>query len=93
MITYLSKVFAILAEAKQQLIPLLILLTFASILETLSIGLIGPFLSLSTKPKTIEESEILSWIYQELHSKSVGEFIFTLGIFITIIFWINIFVI
>ena len=89
MITYLSKVFAILAEAKQQLIPLLILLTFASILETLSIGLIGPFLSLSTKPKTIEDSEILSWIYQELHSKSVGEFIFTLGIFITIVFCIK----
>ena len=89
MVTYLSKVFAILAEAKQQLIPLLILLTFASILETLSIGLIGPFLSLSTKPKTIEDSEILSWIYQELHSKSVGEFIFTLGIFITIVFCIK----
>jgi ATP-binding cassette, subfamily B, bacterial PglK len=71
MVNYLSKVFAILAEAKQKLIPLLILLTFASILETLSIGLIGPFLSLSTKPKAIEESELLRWIYQELHSRSI----------------------
>lgn len=89
MVQYLSKVFAILAEAKQKLIPLLILLTFASILETLSIGLIGPFLSLSTKPKAIEESEILSWVYQALHSKSVGEFIFTLGIFITALFCVK----
>ncbi len=86
MVQYLSKVFAILAEAKQKLVPLLILLTFASILETLSIGLIGPFLSLATKPKAIEESEILSQIYQRLNSGSIGEFIFTLGIFITILF-------
>ena len=89
MINYLSKVFAILAEAKQQLIPLLVLLTLASILEALSIGLIGPFLSLATKPKMIEDSEILRWVYQELHSRSIGEFIFTLGIFIAIIFCIK----
>jgi ABC-type multidrug transport system fused ATPase/permease subunit len=89
MINYLSKVFAILAEAKRRLIPLLLLLTIASVLETVSIGLIGPFLSLATKPKVVEDSELLKWVYRASRARSVGEFIFILGVFITVLFCIK----
>jgi ATP-binding cassette, subfamily B, bacterial PglK len=86
---YLSKVLYILGEGKKSLIFLLLLFTVSSVLETLGVGLIGPFLSLSSNPESIQTNSSVYFVYQKLGMQSSGKFIFLLGLIIVAIFCIK----
>jgi ABC-type multidrug transport system fused ATPase/permease subunit len=86
---YLSKVLYILGEGKKNLLFLLLLFTVSSVLETLGVGLIGPFLNLSSNPESIHKNPSVHFIYQKLGMQSSGKFIFLLGVVIVAIFCIK----
>jgi len=85
-ISYISKVLYILADAKKTIIPLIILFTVASVIETVGVGLIGPFLNLSSHPEAIKNIAFLNWVYTQLDIQSTKKFIFLLGLVIAAIF-------
>ncbi len=87
MSNYLSKFLYVLPTNKKRLIPLLLLFLFTPLLDTLSIGLIGPFTSLATKPESIQQNAWLSQIYNLSAADSVQEFIVGLGLFVAILFY------
>lgn len=82
MFKYLSKVLYILGDGKKDLVGLLFLFTIASLVETLGVGLIGPFLNLSSNPQVIHETPWIQFVYQQLGVESNSKFIFLLGIVI-----------
>jgi ATP-binding cassette, subfamily B, bacterial PglK len=86
---YLSKVLYILGEGKKSLIFLILLFTISSVLETLGVGLIGPFLNLSSNPESIHKNSSVYFVYQKLGMQSSGKFIFLLGLVIVAIFCIK----
>ncbi|MBF2067355.1 MAG: ABC transporter ATP-binding protein [Calothrix sp. C42_A2020_038] len=89
MFNYLSKVLYIIGEAKKSLVFLLIVFTVASLLETLGVGLIGPFLNLSTNPKSIQSVPSLNFLYTQLGMESEKDFILVLGLLIITVFCIK----
>ncbi|MBF2020905.1 MAG: ABC transporter ATP-binding protein/permease [Hydrococcus sp. C42_A2020_068] len=66
MLRSFSRFLYILAGKKKQLVFLVFLFLFVSLLETLGIGLIGPFIALATNLELIEQNSWLSWIYVQL---------------------------
>ena len=87
MSNYLSKFLYVLPTNKKRLIPLLLLFLFTPLLDTLSIGLIGPFTSLATQPESIQQNALLSQIYSLSPADSVQSFIVGLGLFVAILFY------
>jgi ABC-type multidrug transport system fused ATPase/permease subunit len=67
----------------------MLLFLLASLLESLGIGLIGPFISLATAPESIERMSSLSWIYERLGFRSNIQFIIFFGISIICILYIK----
>jgi ATP-binding cassette, subfamily B, bacterial PglK len=86
---YLVKFFYVLPSNKSCLIPLLLLFLFTPLLDTVSIGLIGPFTSLATKPESIHQSSRLSQIYHLSGTDSIQSFILILGLFAAILFYVK----
>jgi ATP-binding cassette, subfamily B, bacterial PglK len=89
MIQYLSKVLYVLTGTKQDLIWLLLLFIFTSVIEAVGIGLIGPFLNLAANPDAIFSYSYLAWIYNGFNLTSSSQFIPILGIGIIILFCIK----
>ncbi|PAX53380.1 ABC transporter ATP-binding protein [Brunnivagina elsteri] len=89
MIKSFSKLLYILGDSKLELLYLLVASIFASVLEALGIGLIGPFLSLSMNPELIKNIALLNWLYQRLGIQSNNQFIAALGIALVILFCIK----
>jgi ABC-type multidrug transport system fused ATPase/permease subunit len=88
MITYLSKFLYILSDKKGLLLLVLLSLT-ASVLETFGIGLIGPFVTLASNPKFIEERPWLNRIYTTFGVQSIQHFVVLLGLIIILIFCVK----
>jgi ATP-binding cassette, subfamily B, bacterial PglK len=86
MIKSFSKLLYILGDSKVELIYLLVASVFASVLEAVGIGLIGPFLSLSMNPDLVKNISLLNWLYQKLGIQSNNQFIAILGIALVILF-------
>ncbi|MEO0685768.1 MAG: ABC transporter transmembrane domain-containing protein, partial [Cyanobacteria bacterium J06649_11] len=86
MINYLSKVLYVLGGEKAQLALLILVLTLSSFLEAIGIGLIGPFIRVASMPELINESSLLSFLYEVVSAKSEYDFIPALGLSIGIIF-------
>lgn len=86
MFNYLSKVLYIIGERKIHLIPLLTLFTFASLLESAGIGLIGSFLNLYSHPESFKTIPLLHVINKELGVEDSNKLILYFSLIIAIIF-------
>jgi ATP-binding cassette, subfamily B, bacterial PglK len=89
MIDYLSKFLYILGNAKKQLPPLVALFVLSSLLEAFGIGLIGPFLWLSSNPDAVKSIPVIEKIYEISGFQSTQQFIPVLGIALVITFFIK----
>jgi ATP-binding cassette, subfamily B, bacterial PglK len=85
----LSKFLYILGDSKLELISLLLTSIFASVLEAIGIGLIGPFLSLAMNPGLVKNIAFLNWVYEKLGIQSNNQFIAVLGIVLIIVFCVK----
>jgi hypothetical protein len=91
MINYLSKVLYILAGSRRKLVPLIFIFTISSVLETLGVGLVGPFLNLASSPESFHKIPLLDWVYRQLGMQSSRQFILMLGLIIIVLFCIKAF--
>ena len=89
MIKYLSKFIYIIGERKSRLVSMLFLFFLTSLLDTVGIGLIGPFLLLINSPNIIHTNPFSEWIYSELNLKTEASFITIFGFAILIVFYIK----
>ncbi|MBA3921722.1 MAG: ABC transporter ATP-binding protein [Nostocaceae cyanobacterium] len=92
MLNYLSKFLYILKDKKKTLLLLILVFLLTSILETLGIGLIGPFIGLSTNPQFIHQNYWLNLIYTQSRFPNERLFISVLGLLIIFIFYIKSFI-
>ncbi|NJO52108.1 MAG: ABC transporter ATP-binding protein, partial [Leptolyngbyaceae cyanobacterium RM2_2_4] len=58
-----------------------------SILETVGIGLIGPFIALASQPTFINENRWLNWVYEFFGFTSVNQFVVAVAVVILVIFY------
>jgi ABC-type multidrug transport system fused ATPase/permease subunit len=89
MVGYLSKVLYILTGSRQQFVWLLFCFTVSSVLETLGIGLIGPFIGLASQPEAVRKVPSFDWLYLRLGLNSPEQFVFLIGIAIVALFFIK----
>lgn len=89
MFRYLHKVLYILSSKKIDLIFLLCAFLVVSVLEAFGIGLIGPFISLASHPKIIQQNYWLKEAYNLSTLESEAQFIAVIGFLIVAIFCIK----
>ncbi|GAP94692.1 ABC transporter ATP-binding protein [Leptolyngbya sp. NIES-2104] len=89
MINYLNKFFYILGDAKKRLLLLVVVFVLSSLLETFGIGLIGPFLWLSSNPDAVRSIPVIEKAYEISGFQSTQQFIPVLGIALAITFIIK----
>lgn len=85
----LAKFLYIYTGTKQSLFLLFLMAILTSILESFGIGLIGPFLNLSSNPDQIREIPFLNWIYIQFDLQSNNQLVLILGLSIVFIFAIK----
>jgi ATP-binding cassette, subfamily B, bacterial PglK len=83
---YLSKVLYVLSGKRQHLIFLLVAFIFASLLEALGIGLIGPFLAVVADPRIVTQYPVWLAISAPLGLTTDSEIIVSLGVLVIGIF-------
>lgn len=86
---YLSRFFYVLGESKRKLPVLAILFLLASLIESLGIGLIGPYIGLATNPERILDTPLLSQIYGLVGFQSEIQFIISFGLLIIAFFYLK----
>jgi len=91
MIRFLSKFLYILKGKEKQLIFLMFLFLFTAFMDTLGIGLIGPFIALANNPSVIQKISWLNSLYNFLSLSSYNQFIVIIGLLILSIFYIKTF--
>lgn len=91
MINFLSKFLYVLHGKKKKLIFMIFLFLFVSLLETLGVAMVGPFISLATDLKSIHENSFLKYIYAIGFFHSEHEFLIALGVFVISVFYIKAF--
>lgn len=84
---YLSKFLYIIGKQKNRLILLVFLFLLTSLLDTVGIGLIGPFIALASTPGSIHKNFWLYWVYAQSGLNSESLFIALFGLAITVIFY------
>ena len=83
---YLSKVLYVLSGRGYQLVMLLVAFVFASLLEALGIGLIGPFLSIVADPNIVDTQPVLRWLTGVLNLKTESQVIISIGLMVMVLF-------
>jgi ATP-binding cassette, subfamily B, bacterial PglK len=91
MIQFLSKFLYVLKGTHKTLVLMVLLFLFVSFLEAVGTGAIGPFMSLATNPKAIEENSWLNWIYSNFYFNSQSQFLLILGFLLIFIFYVKAF--
>jgi ATP-binding cassette, subfamily B, bacterial PglK len=86
---YLSKFLYVLGGRRKALLVLICLAIFTSILETVGIGLVGPFVAIATNPEAIQTNAWIKGIYQALNLSSPLQFVIFLGVIVIAIFYIK----
>lgn len=86
MLNYLSKVIYILGKERGKLVFILLSFIIVSVIEVIGIGLIGPFVSLSTNPEIFEDSSVLQAIYKTIGFPSQQVFVASIGFCIIFVF-------
>ena len=89
---FLSKFFYLTKGKYKAIIYLLFLFLLMAFLELLGIGMIGPFISLATKPSFLKQNYWLHLFYDKLNFNSDHQFLIALGILIITIFYIKSFI-
>lgn len=79
MFQYFRRILYILAGKKVELILIILLILVTSLLETIGIGLVGPFIALATNPKLIYKNSWFNEIYRYLNLTSEVQFVFFVG--------------
>lgn len=79
MFQYFRRVLYILAGKKVELIFIILLILTTSLLETIGIGLVGPFIALATNPKLIYKNAWFNELYRYLNLTSEVQFVFFVG--------------
>lgn len=86
---YISKLLYILENRKKTLVFILIGIVVVSVLETVGIGLVGPFMALVSSEDAIQRNQWLNSIYDLLGLGSKTQFIGVLGLFIVVLFYVK----
>lgn len=73
----------------KQLVGMIFLFIFISGLEVLGTGAIGPFISIATNPKIIQQNSELNFIYEKLNIGSEQQFLILLGFILIIAFYLK----
>jgi ATP-binding cassette, subfamily B, bacterial PglK len=89
MITYLTKFLYVLGSARAALFLLLLLFIVVSVIETIGIGMIGPFLWTASNPEKISSVPFLRTLYQVSHVSSADQFILLLGALLVLLFCVK----
>ena len=92
MLKYICRLLYILPAKKGSLVLLLLLFLITSIIETFGVGIIGPFVTIASKPQLIHQNLWLDNFYQLLAFKSENKFLVLVGSLVIIIFCIKSFV-
>ncbi|MEQ8753390.1 MAG: ABC transporter ATP-binding protein [Coleofasciculus sp. G1-WW12-02] len=91
MFNYLSKFLYVLPSRKNSLIPLGFFFLVTPLLDTLGIGLIGPFIGLATNPESIHQNSNTFFLYQQFQLFfgliSINQFIIVIGLVIILVFY------
>ncbi|NEO98882.1 MAG: ABC transporter ATP-binding protein [Symploca sp. SIO2E9] len=86
---FLSKFMYIMAGKEGTLLLLLFAILFNSLLETVGIGLVGPFMGLVTNSDAIESSPLLSRVHEQIGWIPTSQFIGFLGLAIILVFYLK----
>jgi ATP-binding cassette, subfamily B, bacterial PglK len=86
MLVFAKKLFYTLGNPKYQLLGLVLAFLIISVLDTMGIGLVGPFVLLSREPQSIHQHQWLLWLYQEIGFNSESDFVIGFGLAIIAIF-------
>lgn len=86
---FLKQFLYILADQKAMLFVLLAAVLGNAVIETLGIGLIGPFIAFASDPELVEKTIVIGQIYDWLNFESRERFIAVLALFIIIVFYIK----
>ena len=89
MIGFLSRLLYVIKEKRSQLVLMILIFLSGSLLDTVGIGLVGPFMGLANSPNIILENTFLHSIYTQLGFKSTTQFIGLLGLIIVFIFYLK----
>lgn len=87
MIRYFSRFFFILKSNKKQLFFIVALSLLASFLETIGIGLIGPFIALATNLNLINQNFWLNLVYSHFNFSSDVQFVSLFGLVIVVLLY------
>lgn len=86
MTQHFAKFLYILSGSRTQLLLLLGMALFTSLLEVLGVGVIGPFIGVATNPAMINQTPVLQWVSNQINFSSHTHFIAALGLFLIFIF-------
>lgn len=86
---YLSKFLYILQGKYKELVFLMVLFLIVSFMETLGIGLVGPFIGIATDPNFLETSSIFKLVYSQLGFSSTNQFLLVFGLCLVVIFYLK----
>lgn len=86
MIDYISKVLYVLPGKKKNLIGLLVMFAFTSLLEAFGVSLVGGFVRLVSDPSIVEEPGALNQLYTLLNPDSFESFSLMVGGIIIFLF-------
>lgn len=87
MTSFLAKFLYVLGKKRKKLVFMLFLFLVSSGLEVFSIGMVGPFVAVSTNPRLIAENQLASTLYNALNFNSSNQFLLFLGIVLIIAFY------
>ncbi|AFY68805.1 Xenobiotic-transporting ATPase [Thalassoporum mexicanum PCC 7367] len=79
---FISRLLYILKGQERQLVLLVLLFIFTSLLETVGIGLIGPFIAIASAPASIQQNDWSSGLYDSFQFSSTTQFISWFGLFV-----------
>jgi ATP-binding cassette, subfamily B, bacterial PglK len=86
LIKYLKQFLYVIPAKKTELLLVIVLFLFVSMLDALGIGLIGPFIGLAVNPEMVQRNVWLSGFYDHSGLKNTNHFIALLGLIVIIIF-------
>ncbi len=88
MLKYLSKFAFLLGPRKRRLVFLMVAFLFLSLLETVGIGLVGPFIALASNPEFLQRQPKLAWICNQLGLSRANSLVF-FGLVLIVLFYIK----
>ena len=89
MFGYISRILYVVTGRKDRLLLMVLVFIMISLLDTVGIGLIGPFMGLATSPDLIFQKVWLNNLYIQSGVKSPYQFIALVGFCILLIFYLK----